>query len=134
MKLSSEISGTEAQLAQLQTTLEQAGFGLGGGWDYQHGYYDCPLDEQRTVFLRLPFHVKSGRLDEHVGGDVLIEWGAPFVLHHQFEDGTDSTARLNVMGALVDQFQRPKNPDGALSESMIVEAKRRLAHIEQLLK
>ncbi|MFC4305021.1 YugN family protein [Cohnella boryungensis] len=111
--------------------LTERGFTLGGNWDYDHGSFDCALDEANKVWLRLPFDVTSGNLDSEAEPmDTEIRFGQPYVLKHVYNEGLDSEARPSTLGGLVNQFAAPVDPDDEIEKEWIEKAKRKLEEAE----
>ncbi|WP_372633268.1 YugN family protein [Cohnella sp.] len=116
-----------------RTLLTERGFALGGNWDYDHGSFDCALDDANKVWLRLPFDVTAGTLDEEAEPmDTEIRFGQPYVLKHVYNEGLDGSARASAFGGLLNQFSDPVDPDGAIESSWIEKARRKLDEIEAL--
>lgn len=118
---------TKNKLGELQFT-------LGGNWDYDHGMFDRPLDEQHTVWLRIPFRMTQGELDSEARDmEARIRIETPFVLKHLYKEGTDETAEMRTFGAFVDQFQKPADPDAGIEPHWLDEARAVLRKAESLL-
>lgn len=115
LALHSKLEGREANYLEVKRTLHTLGFVLGGQWTYEHGFFDHALDASRMVWLRLPFTVMEGEIDEAADMHTTIRFGQPFVLCHVYETGTDAQAKVRLLGALMDQFQSPKEADGTVS-------------------
>jgi hypothetical protein len=111
--------------------LSEHGFTLGGNWEYDHGSFDCALDDKNKVWLRLPFDVTVGNLDsESQESDLKIQFGQPFVLKHVYNEGLDREAQPRAMGALMDQFSDPIDPDDEIESHWIEQAKLKLKKVE----
>lgn len=133
-KLAFSMENEEFPYVMCKQTLREIGFSLGGGWDYRQGLFDCALDAQQTLFLRLPFDVSVGKLDEtDEAQGTMIRWRTPFVLRHLYETGTDDTSAVRVLGGLFDQFQKPRDADAPLTEENVELAQRLLTKVEQQL-
>jgi hypothetical protein len=131
--LSSNLTHHEQTLASTMHILHKFNFTLGGNWDYEHGYLDHSLDEKNKVWLRIPFQVMSGDFDGDIhSSQAMVRFGAPFVLHHRYNEELDAEAKIHIAGALVDQFQEPIEPDAAVDQSWIKEANEILGRIEQI--
>ena len=113
--------------------LRQYRFSLGGSWDYNHGSFDCALDDANKVWLRLPFEVTRGRLEsaDAPNPDTLIMLGTPFVLKHVYNEGLDDDASMRTYGALVDQFQAPVDEDAEVEEHWVKKGEELLRTVEQ---
>ncbi|GAA3402373.1 YugN family protein [Paenibacillus hodogayensis] len=113
--------------------VKQHQFTLGGNWEYDHGYFDCALDEAHKVWLRLPFEVTMGHLESYEsaspGTQILL--GTPFVLKHVYNEGLDEEASARTLGALFDQFQDPVDKDAPLEEHWVKQASELLRKVEQ---
>lgn len=129
--LQSKLEQVEGSYSDILALLKPQRFSLGGNWDYTHGSFDRPLDEEQKVWLRLPFTVVKGELDgENERQDTGIRFQTPLVLRHLYNDGLDDTAPVNTYGALVNQFQAPVDPDAPVADEWVEEAKRRLQDAE----
>jgi len=135
ISLESNITNRELDFAELKDALERHWFTLGGNWDYNRGCFDRRLDgEKQTVWLRIPFEVVHGELDPDApqpGTRVVV--GTPYVLKHLYNAGDDHTAHFYVLGALVNQFQAPVDPDAAVEDAYVVEAKDVMREVESAL-
>ena len=130
--ISSSIEQKEGRFVDVRQSLESLGFTLGGGWDYDHGYFDKALDNENKVWLRIPFHVLEGNLDsETEDTETTIRFGTPFVLHHVYNEGIDPEARSMSSGGLLDQFQDPVDPDADVDPQYVQMAGELLAKVEQ---
>lgn len=113
--------------------LSEHGFGLGGNWEYDHGSFDCALDEANKVWLRLPFDVTIGNLDsEKQENNAKIQFGQPYVLKHIYNEGLDQEAQPRAIGGLMDQFSDPIDPDDEIESHWIDKAKQKLNTVEKI--
>ncbi|MFX3631983.1 MAG: YugN family protein [Candidatus Pristimantibacillus sp.] len=132
MPLSSTLESREMTFTELRSGLEPNQFVLGGNWDYTNGSFDRFLDEDRKVWLRLPFEVINGHVDDTADeNDAVIQLGSPFVLKHIYNEGNDPEAKAHVVGALFDQFQSPSEPNAPIEPKWIDRAKQVLSEVEQ---
>jgi hypothetical protein len=130
--LTSNLTHHEQSIASTMHVLHEFNFILGGNWDYEHGYLDRSLDEENKVWLRIPFHVMSGEFDGNADhSQAIIRLGTPIVLHHRYNEELDTEAKIHVVGALVDQFQDPIEPDADVEQHWIEVANQLLDRIEQ---
>jgi hypothetical protein len=135
LPIESKLTNRKSKFVDINDHLQNNGFSIGGNWDYKHGYFDRPLDEQQQIFLRLPFSVLSEHFDpEGESQDTMIQWGQPFVLHHQYQQENDDTAKVKVLGALFDQFQTPVNHDATVDEKWRNVARDHLEKFEKTQK
>ena len=133
--LVSKLDGREEHLERIRDPLEAIHFTLGGNWDYEHGCFDCSLDEAKKVWLRLPFEVIRGNLDaEQDGQDAVIRMGTPYVLKHIYNEGLDAEAVPRIYTSFFDQFQDPLDRDANIEESWINQAKQLLNEAESILQ
>jgi len=134
--INSKLESCEQSFADVQQVLDTH-FLLGGNWDYDHGSFDCALDEENKVWLRLPFTVVTGTLE----GDTIAEqdhlttirFGQPFVLKHVYNEGLDPEAAMRTAGAMLDQFQPPLDPDAEIEHHWVEKASEMLTAVEQRL-
>ena len=128
-----KLVGSEWDLVHFHEWLNKHQFVLGGNWDYRQGSYDRRLDgEKQMVWLRIPFAVIHGELDSSApqpGTRIRVQ--QPFVLHHIYNKGNDDTAQLATLGALVNQFQTPIDPDAPVPDAYEQIALELLTHLER---
>ena len=129
----SSLTSQEKYYNSVKETLSPHGFGLGGNWDYDHGSFDCALDDVSKVWLRLPFDVIVGRLDDGAEqGSTIIRFGQPFVLKHVYNEGLDREAQPRALGGLIDQFSDPIDADGQVESHWVETARQKLNEVEGL--
>lgn len=130
--LTSKLENREAAFKNVRDYLGQYEFTLGGNWEYDHGYFDRYLDEEHTLWVRIPFAVTHGTFDgDSDASDAVVRLGQPFVLKHLYNDGLDRQADVMVYKALVDQFQSPVNKDAPVEPRWVEEAESLLRKVEQ---
>lgn len=131
--ISSVLESREQQFLETKDLLESKQFSLGGNWDYDRGSFDRSLDEAQKVWLRIPFEVINGNIDnEAADTDAVIKLGTPYVLKHLYREGNDPEASVRVVGALFDQFQAPTDPDADVDAEWVERGKGLLQEVEQL--
>jgi len=131
IEIPSAIEGTHFQLYKLEQLLKPMGFAIGGNWDYDHGSFDYKLnDERKYEFLRIPFHAVDGQLDSH---GVTVELDRPFVLAHVFQGNIDDSSIPGPFAGTFDQFAKPIDKDGEVSEEFLQKGKRLVQEVEHLL-
>lgn len=131
--LPSSLTSQVRDYAISRNALMEHGFTLGGNWDYDHGSFDCVLDDANKVWLRLPFDVTIGNLDsETEASDTTIQFGEPYVLKHVYNEGLDEEAHPRGLGAMLDQFSDPVDPDDEIESHWIEKAKRKLHAVETI--
>lgn len=134
--LQSKLEHMEKPYPDVVGELEQHGYVLGGNWDYDHGYFDRPLDDSREVWLRVPFQVTNGQLNGEAAEaniDTMITFGKPFVLKHIVERGIDEEGSSGVLRSLVDQFQDPIDPDASVEQHWVEQANQHIHTIERAI-
>lgn len=121
IELNSSIQGKRFEKGHLEEFLSSQGFTVGGGWDYDHAYFDYVF--QKTPYydvLRIPVFVKSGDFEQ---ASAKLECGIPFLLRHCYQYGLDDEkdALFGLGGGALNQFQKPKDPDAPISEKLVVQ-------------
>jgi hypothetical protein len=130
--LESPLEHKKAAYNEMRETLGGFGFSLGGNWEYDHGYFDRPLDEAHKVWLRIPFQVERGSADlENEDTDATVEVGKPFVLKHVYNEGLDPEAEAETYGAMLDQFQAPTDADAGVESEWIAKGAEVLREVER---
>lgn len=133
IELNSSIEGKQFERGQLEEFLAGHGFAVGGGWDYDHAYFDYVF--QKTPYydvLRIPVTVKSGDFEQ---ASSKLECGVPFLLRHCYETGIDDEKdALFIGGGTLNQFQKPTDPDASVSEKLVVQGVELLKSIESQLQ
>ncbi|TVX98352.1 YugN family protein [Cohnella terricola] len=131
--LSSSLTSQIHDYGVSRELLSNRGFVLGGNWEYDRGSFDCALDDDHKVWLRLPFVVTAGKLDgEAEPMDTEIKFGEPYVLKHLYQEGLDEEAQASTLGGLLNQFSDPVDPDDGIESAWIERAKRKLNEIETI--
>ncbi|WP_042165199.1 YugN family protein [Paenibacillus gorillae] len=134
MPLSSTLESYQNRYTEVRSQLEEQQFSLGGNWDYTSGSFDRALDDANKVWLRLPFQVISGSIDDSSQDtDAVIRLGTPYVLKHLYNEGNDPEAKAHLVGALFDQFQTPVDPDANIEPKWLDQAKEALSEAERIL-
>jgi len=131
--IESKLTGQQKTFGMVREVLEADGFTLANNWEYDRGLFDCKLDDQGTVFLRLPFTVVHGKLDFP---DTRIEFGTPFVLKHLYQEGIEKNIGYSIgpnVAAAINQFQEPVEKDAPVEAKWVEQAKMILGLVEQHL-
>jgi len=133
--LESRIENLRANYGELKSAFEQQGFTLGGGYEYDHGYFDKALDwendQEHRAYLRVPVYSVEGNIEEN---DATVRLGKPFVLKHGFQTGPDDRVSTGVISGLIDQFAEPADKDDAVEPEWVERAKSALNELEQGLE
>ncbi|GLO64675.1 MULTISPECIES: YugN family protein [Oceanobacillus] len=115
IQLETDIEGKQAYFGKLQGGLKELGFGLSGSWQYDEGYFDGILSREgaETIYLRLPFHVISGELDND---HALLEFDTPFLIKHVVNTGLEKEGSDLATATGLSQFQKPVDADGEIDD------------------
>jgi hypothetical protein len=135
--LQSEVVGKEIKLKDLEDKLKPLGYDIGGGWEYDHGYFDYKIDEEEGyTFLRLPFQAIDGELEQR---GVTVRIGKPFLLNHKYQEGLDDNPDVfNGMfrmayNSSINQFQEPIDKDAEVNQKYMPTARSLLQELELTL-
>ncbi|KKB40572.1 YugN-like family protein [Bacillus thermotolerans] len=131
IELTSTLEGKTFPLHELERKLKPLGYAIGGGWEYDHGFFDYKMSsEEGYQFLRLPFRAVEGQLDSP---GVVVQLGSPFVLAHIYQRGIDEFASPGNIGGSLNQFAAPEDPDGQVPDRYVITAKRLLEEAENVI-
>jgi hypothetical protein len=130
--LKSRIENLRASYGDLKNIFEQQGFVLGGGYEYDHGFFDKPLDPEsdqaHRAYLRVPIFSVEGNIEED---NATVRLGKPFVLKHEFKTGPDDRVTTGAFSGLVNQFAEPADKDDAVETVWVERAKSALDELER---
>ncbi|MUV38258.1 hypothetical protein JNUCC1_02094 [Lentibacillus sp. JNUCC-1] len=116
LELNTDLEGKQAFFGPAFSMFKANGYSLCGNWEYDRAYFDGMLWREggETIYIRLPFHVVSGLLDD---GGALIQFNKPYVIKHVVNTGLDrdGNALLTAAGGL-SQFQEPLDRDGQIRD------------------
>lgn len=130
-KIPSKIEGKQFQLYKLEQLLKPKGYSIGGGWDYDQGYFDMKMaNDDGYQFLRVPFTPVDGQLDTR---GVVVQLGIPFILNHVYQNDVDDDAGVGYAAAAFDQFAEPKDEDGNIPKKYIDYGKELVRELEHIL-
>lgn len=133
IELSSALEGKRFEKGFLDGFLNGNGFTLGGGWEYDHAYYDYIFQKEPYYdVLRIPVFVRSGNFDQPSSK---LECGRPFLLRHCYQYGIDDEkdALFGIGGGLLNQFQKPIDKDAPISDKLVVKGVELLERIDRQL-
>lgn len=110
LTLETDLEGKKAYFGQMRKLLQPLGFTLCGNWDYHRGKFDIALWREAgdTIYLRLPFYVVAGELDEN---SAYIEFMKPYVVKHVVNLGIDRDENSLLSATGFNQFQKPLDTD-----------------------
>ncbi|MFC5713021.1 YugN-like family protein [Thalassorhabdus alkalitolerans] len=129
IQLQSRIEEHKFKMETLKEKLQPLGYGIGGNWDYDHGYFDYKIDDDHGYhFLRLPFRTIDGEVETK---GVTVELGRPFLLTHQYEEGIDDV--VYNYNALFNQFQKPVVNDAAVPNKYLETGRLLIEELEATL-
>lgn len=107
--LKSKLTNQSFPLYSIETELKNQGFVIGPNWDYDHGSFDLLMaNDGGYQYLRLPFNVISGSLDEK---GAVIQFENPFLLTHVYNEGIDDVVEGGSLTSSFNQFQEPIDKD-----------------------
>ncbi|MGE8207528.1 YugN-like family protein [Heyndrickxia sp. NPDC080065] len=130
-EIPSKIEGKQYQLYKLEQLLKPNGYSIGGGWDYDQGYFDYKMaNDDGYQFLRVPFTPIDGQLDSP---NVVVQLGTPFLLNHVYQEELDDNAGIANLAASFDQFAEPKDEDGDIQKKYISFGKELVSQLENML-
>jgi hypothetical protein len=126
------IEGIKGHFQELDHFFKQQGFEVGGGWEYDHAYYDKQLEHHPGyLFLRIPAYVEEGEFGER---DAVLRLGAPFLLRHKYQIGLDDNADAGLVTSFVSQFSEPEDADASVREEDVRKGEHVIGELEQALK
>jgi hypothetical protein len=109
--LDSKLEGYENSFGTINGLLQEENFSLGGGYTYEQGFFDRPLDPEAHIYryyLRIPARALNGDLDHP---KTKIRLGQPFIIKHEVLTGNDPSADIGLASALINQFTTPVNAE-----------------------
>lgn len=108
-----DIEGKKTTFGHAQDEFMKYDCVLGGHWEYDGGCFDSILWREggETIYLRMPFHVLSGALDQ---SGAHIEFEQPYVIKHVVNVGLDRDENSLLTAAGFSQFQEPLDKDGQI--------------------
>ncbi|MDK8183115.1 YugN family protein [Paenibacillus sp. UMB4589-SE434] len=115
-EIDSLISGRQYRYDGIKEVLESCGYAVGGNWNYEGGSFDKAVETHQDVVVRIPFLAIDGHFDAESDNETIIELRSPLVLKHVVQRGNDPHAEMHLMGAMIDQFQTPVQPDAEVSD------------------
>lgn len=128
IELKTNLVGNKALFGDASAVLGEHDITMGGNWDFDRGNFDAILnqDGSETIYLRLPFDVVDGVLDEDTA---MIEFGTPFIIKHVINIGLDDEDNPVLAATGLDQFQSPQDKDAPIvyDEKWVTEGEQRVA-------
>lgn len=122
------LEGKQGEYEEFSRFFEAQGFELGGGWDYDHGYFDYKLaSHPGYLFIRIPAYAERGTFGD---ADSTIRLGRPFLLRHKYQKGIAEDTDITLTNATFNQFAEPEDADASLTEEDLHQAKPILHKLE----
>ncbi|ARK31880.1 YugN-like family protein [Halalkalibacter krulwichiae] len=135
--LQSTVEGKQFKLKELEDKLKPLGYSIGGGWEYDHGYFDYKIDDENGyTFLRVPFRAIDGELEQR---GVTVQVGTPFLLNHKYQDSLDDNPDVfnglvrMTWNSSINQFQEPVEKDGTIDQKYMPTATSLIEELELTL-
>ncbi len=129
--MNSVLEGKTIELSIMEDKLRQLGYSYGGGWEYDHGYFDYKIDdEDGYLFLRVPIKAVKKELD---ADGAIVEIGQPFMLSHMYQAGVDPEGNIGNISASFNQFQEPTNKDAEIDEEWLKYGERYVKELDAAL-
>lgn len=126
------LAGRSGEYGAIRAVLEGEGFVLGGGWEYDHAYFDRELarTENETVYLRIPVTAEQGTIGRD---DARVRLGNPFVLNHVVHLDTHVDRAEAISSAFLNQFSPPRERDGNVTPEWVEAGRTVLARVSPAL-
>lgn len=115
LHLETDMENKQMSFGYATKMLKKHGFCLGGGWEYDRGFFDNAMHREKgeTIYVRMPFEVLEGELDK---SDALIQFQKPFVIKHVVHVGLDRDESSLLTTTGLNQFQEPLDKDGYIRD------------------
>lgn len=119
IELNSVLYGVRLEKSAADDFLKPRGFTIGGGWDYDHGYYDYVIRKKPHYdVLRIPVAVKDGDFEQP---SAMLEIGKPIVLRHKYQTGIEEEkdSVVGIGAGPLNQFQSPIEKDADVDHQLV---------------
>ncbi|SDC30983.1 YugN-like family protein [Melghirimyces thermohalophilus] len=130
--LQSSLENQEGDFIPLDRLFNEEGFVLGGGYEYDHGYYDKALDwendREHRIYLRIPVTAVEGSIGTR---SATLRIGQPFVLKHIYQDGGNQQAQAGLISGSVNQFAEPADKDAKVNAKWTERAQSEINQLER---
>ncbi|WP_153731048.1 YugN family protein [Sporosarcina obsidiansis] len=128
IELKTNLDGKKSLFGDACKVLGEHDISMGGNWDFDRGNFDTILNQDggESIYLRLPFDVVDGMLDED---NAMISFRTPFIIKHVVNIGLDNEDSPVLAAAGLDQFQTPTDKDAPIvyDEKWVIEGEERIA-------
>ncbi len=129
--LQSAIENFKGDFIQLDRLFNEKGFVLGGGYEYDHGYYDKALDweenKEHRAYLRVPVTAIDGSIGTRTA---TLQIGKPFILKHVYQTQENNPVNAGLISSTFNQFAEPEDPDARLESKWIQRGQSELEQLE----
>ncbi|PTX46746.1 YugN-like protein [Melghirimyces profundicolus] len=129
--LKSVLEELEGPFVELDRLFNEEGFFLGGGYEYDHGYYDKALDweenKEHRAYLRIPVTAVEGSIGTR---KATLRIGRPFVLKHEYQTEMDDHANSGLVSGTFNQFTEPANKDADVEDKWLKRGQSELLQLE----
>ncbi|MCE7792292.1 YugN-like family protein [Salipaludibacillus sp. CUR1] len=130
IEIPSRLENNTFKLIDLEKKLKPVGYVIGGGWEYDHGYFDYKMaDNGSYLFVRLPFEAVDGEELDVKGVHVTL--GRPFLLAHKYQRGLDDN--VHDPNPLLNQFSEPQDPDAEFPQEWVQTGREYVSELEQII-
>ncbi|PYZ93889.1 hypothetical protein CR194_12190 [Salipaludibacillus keqinensis] len=130
IEVPSRLENQTFKLYDLEKKLKPIGYVIGGGWEYDHGYFDYQMEDNGSyLFVRLPFEAVEGEELDVKGVHVTL--GRPFLLAHKYQRGLDD--EVHDPNPLLNQFSEPQDPDAEFPKEWIQSGQDYVRELEQII-
>lgn len=129
--LTSPLEGITDDFMTIDRFFNDEGFVLGGGYEYDHGYYDKALDWENDnahqAYLRIPVTAIEGSIGTR---KATLQIGKPFVLKHEYQKGLDDHVSIGLLSGSFNQFAEPADKDADVEQKWVQRAQSELKQLE----
>lgn len=124
-----QLENKKASYTQIRQFLNEYGFEEGGGWEYDHGFFDRKIeDNPGYLFIRIPVMVETGSFGED---EARVRIGTPFLLRHKYQRGLDDHVFADNSNALINQFSEPVDADATVKPEDVEKGKQMIQQLGQ---
>lgn len=130
IEMPSAIENKQFKLQHLEEKLKPLGYSIGGNWDYDHGYLDYKINNDRNmyVYLRVPFEAVEGEVGQK---GAIVQLGRPFLLAHSYQEDLDD--HIMEYNSLMNQFSEPEEKDAKVPQEYFMTGKSLVQELEMTL-
>lgn len=130
IEIESTLENQTYKLSELEDKLKPLGYVIGGGWEYDQGYFDYKFEDiDGYLFVRVPFRPVDGEELDVKGVHVTL--GRPFLLSHKYQKGLDDN--VHDPNPLLNQFSEPVDPDAEFPVEWVETGREYIRELEQVV-